>query len=137
MTPAARRRYLLQVTLLMVAYLLLLRWLWPHARDAADVWLKVALSLSPLLPIAAVVALMARHVIASDELEQRVHLIGLGVATVVVGTASLVGGFLAMTRVWVTDGTVLYWVFPALCLVYGVTHMLVKRRYTGSWDCWG
>lgn len=133
----SRRRYLVLVTILMAIYVVLLLWLWPQLRDASGTGLKIVLSLSPVVPVAAVIGLMARRVVASDELEQRVHLIGLGVATALVGTGSLVGGFLAMAKVWVTDGSVLFWVFPALCLVYGVTHILVKWRYTGSWDFWG
>jgi len=33
-----------------------------------------------------------------------------------------------------TDGSILIWVFPALCCTYGVTRMSLKYRYTGSLD---
>lgn len=137
MTRYTQRQYVVQVALLMAAYIVLTFWLWPHLRDTSSAGLKVVFSLSPVVPVAVVVALMARRVVASDELEQRIHLIALGVATAVVGTASFVGGFLALAKVWVADGSVLVWVFPALCGTYGVTHVLVKRRYTGIWDFWG
>ena len=134
MARVSSRGYNLQVLVLMAVYVALMFWLWPQVRATPGTGLKLVLSLSPVLPVALVVALMARRVIRSDELEQRLHLIALGVATALVGTGSLVGGFLAMAKIWITDGSVLFRVFPVLCVLYGVTQLVLKRRYTGSWD---
>ena len=131
------KRYALYVLVLMMAYVALIFWLWPHVRSTEALSWKVLFALSPVLPVACVVVLMARRVMLSDELDQRLHLIALGIATAVVGTASLVGAFLAAAKVWTTDGSVLLWVFPALCFVYGLTRLGLKRSVTGSWDFWG
>jgi len=137
MARFSTRRYNTYVMLLMAVYIAALWFLWPHLRDAHNLWWKVAIAVSPAVPVAWMIALMARRVMLADELDQRLHLIALGIATALVGTASLVAGFLAMGKVWHGDGSELFWVFPALCLVYGTTRMGLKRRMTGSWDFWG
>jgi hypothetical protein len=131
------RRFNAYVMLLMAVYIALLWWVWPHVRDAHDIGWKIALALSPTVPVTWVIALMARRIMLADELEQRLHLIALGVATALVGTASLIAGFLAMGKVWRGDGSEVFWVFPALCAIYGFTRMGLKRRITGIWDWWG
>lgn len=132
-----QKRYNIEVLVLMAVYVAILFGLWPLARDAGATWLKVLLAVSPVLPVAAVVALMARRVLASDELQQRLHLIALGIATAVVGTLSLVGGFLVAARVWTIGGDVLIWVFPALCVGYGLARLGLGRWYTGAWGMRG
>ncbi|MGN6729013.1 MAG: hypothetical protein ACTHJG_04175 [Rhodanobacteraceae bacterium] len=134
MAHSIERRYRGQVLVLMAIYMAIMIWLWPHALGASGKALKVALALSPVVPVAWVIALMAKRVMRSDELEQRLHLMALSTATALVGTACLVGGFLAAAKVWATDGSILIWVFPALCCTYGVTRMSLKYRYTGSLD---
>lgn len=136
MTRLSTTSYNIQVTVLMVAYVILLLWLWPHALHATSMTPRVLFALAPLLPVAWVIWLMARRVASSDELEQRLHLIGLGVATALVGTASLVVAFLAMAHVWRGDGSEFIWVFPALIFIYAITRVCLKRRITGSWDIW-
>jgi hypothetical protein len=131
------RRFNAYVMALMAVYIALIFLVWPSVRDAQSVWWRIALAVSPTVPVACVVALMARRVMLADELEQRLHLIALGVATALVGTASLVASFLAMGKVWRGDGSELIWVFPALCLIYGFTRLGLKRYVTGSWDFWG
>lgn len=137
MARFSTKRYNTYVLLLMAGYIALLWFLWPHLRDAHSVWWKVAIAVSPTVPVSWVVVLMARRVMLADELEQRLHLIALGVATAVVGTASLIAAFLAMGKVWHGDGSELFWVFPALCLLYALIRLGLKRHMTGTWDWWG
>ena len=70
-----------------------------HARDASGPSLKLLLALVPLVPVMWVIWLMARRVVNSDELEQRLHLIALSAATGLVAVTSLVGGFLCAAGV--------------------------------------
>jgi len=137
MARLSLKRYNAYVFALMAVYIVLMLWLWPHAKAAPGVAWKVVFALSPLVPVACVIGLMARRVMQADELDQRLHLVALGVATGLVGTASLVASFLAMAKAWHGDGSELFWVFPALCLVYAFTRMGLKWRVTGSWDFWG
>ena len=137
MARMSPRRFNAYVMALMAAYVALIFVAWPLVRDAHSVWWRIALAVSPTVPVTCVVALMARRVMLADELEQRLHLIALGVATALVGTACLIAGFLALGKIWRGDGSELFWVFPVLCLVYGFTRLGLKRYFTGHWDFWG
>ncbi|HTA64046.1 MAG TPA: hypothetical protein VK753_00955, partial [Xanthomonadaceae bacterium] len=104
---------------------------WPYALHATSPSWKVVLAIMPSLPMIAVICLMTRLVIHSDELEQRLYLSALSVATGVVSVVSMVGGFLCLAGVFRLGGDILIWVFPALCMTYGVAHLLFARRYGG------
>ena len=118
----------------MTIYVALLLLVWPLARDADTAWLKVVCALAPVIPVLYVIALMARKILHSDELEQRTHLIGLGVATAVVSVFSLIGGFLAAAKVLSADvsALILLWVFPLLVATYSGVRGWVARRYGGD-----
>ena len=119
----------------MAIYIAVLVLIWPLVRTATSTPLKWLIALAPLPPMLYVIALMARRIRDSDELEQRTHLIGLGVATGVVGVLSLVGGFLASAQVLTLDGSILIWVFPLMLACYGVTRWAVARQYGDDLGC--
>lgn len=131
-------RYRRQLSVAMVAYMAAMLLVWPLSRTAASVPLKVLLAVVPVLPMLYVIALMARRIGASDEFEQRVHLVALGAATALLGALSLVGGFLAAAGVLALDGSILIWVFPVTMFGYGaVRWWLLVRHYGGSASCEG
>ncbi len=134
MARYTEKQYRRHMWILMTAYVALMLLEWPHVRGTANLPLKVALALAPTVPVIALVWLIARRVMASDELQQRLHMMALGFATGVVAAASLAGGFLAAAGVIRIEGDVLIWVFPALSLIYGVSHIVLGRRYGGA-DC--
>lgn len=129
MTRMNNRRYEQQVMLAMTAYMAVLFGANALVRATMGLPLKVVLALLPVLPVLYVIALMWRRIQDSDELEQRTHLVALGVATALVSAASLVGGFLSASGVLPLRGEVLIWVFPALMACYGTAYRLVARRY--------
>lgn len=128
----SRKRYRASVLALMAVYVAVMLLAWPHARDAHGLPAKLALSIMPALPVIGVIWLMVWRVLGSDELEQRLHLIALSVASGVVATLSLVGGFLGAAGVFAPRGDLLIWVFPALAAVYGIARWVVSRRYGGA-----
>ncbi len=132
MARYTRNTYNRRVMLLMAIYVALMLLVWPHARNAVGVPLKCALALAPVLPVVVMVWLMARRVMFSDELEQRVHMVALSMATGAVAILSLIGGFLCAADVLKLDGDVLIWVFPLLCVVYSGMCGLLGRRYGGA-----
>ncbi|HWG66853.1 MAG TPA: hypothetical protein VN662_05510 [Rhodanobacteraceae bacterium] len=136
MARVSKGKYTLQVALIMLVYVALMLFEWPLVAKTDGLALRTLLALLPTLPVVVVIGLMARLVMRGDELEQRMHLIALSIAVGVVSAASIVGAFLAIARVWQVGGDVLVWVFPALCLVYGVTRVALVRRLTGTWDFW-
>jgi len=136
MARVSKGKYTLQVALIMLVYVALMLFEWPLVAKTDGLALRTLLALLPTLPVVVVIGLMARLVMRGDELEQRMHLIALSIAVGVVSAASIIGAFLAIARVWQVGGDVLVWVFPALCLVYGVTRVALVRRLTGTWDFW-
>jgi hypothetical protein len=118
----------------MAAYVAVMFLLWPLLPRVHSELLKIALALLPVLPVLFVVRAMVRLVLGSDELEQRIHLIGLAIAATVVSTLSLVGGFLAAAHVIKLDGSILLWVWPTLVLMYAAGRGWASRRYGGGSD---
>jgi hypothetical protein len=137
MARVSKRRYNLQVLAIMAVYVALMLFEWPLVAKTDGLALRTLLALLPTLPVVVVIGLMARLVMRGDELEQRMHLVALSVAVGVVSVASIVGGFLVIAKVWKVGGDILIWVFPVLCVTYGVTRVVLVRRVTGAWDFWG
>lgn len=129
------KRYQWQTMAATTLYVIVMLVAWPLIGTTNSVILKTLLALAPVVPMLYVIGLMALRIRDSDELEQRTHLIALGVATAVVGALSLAGGFLAIAKLLPLDGTVLIWVFPALMVSYGATRWWVARRYGMSLSC--
>jgi len=129
------KRYQRNLMIAMVVYVGLMLLVWPMVRTAQSLPLKWLISMAPVVPMLYVIGLMARLVRDSDELEQRTHLLALGVATAVVGVLSLVGGFLAAGKVLPIEGDILIWVFPVLLFSYSLARGWVGRRYGMSLAC--
>lgn len=132
MSRLFNRQYQWQTMLAMTVYVAVLLLVWPLARTVDSLLLKLLFALTPMVPMLYLFVLMARRIRDSDELEQRMHLIALGVASVVVGALSLVGGFLAAAHVLKLDGSILIWVFPVMLASYGMARSIVVRRYGGD-----
>jgi hypothetical protein len=129
-------RYRRQLSATMVTYMAAMLLVWPLSKTVASVPLKVLLAVAPVLPMLYVIGLMARRIGASDEFEQRVHLLALGASTALIGALSLIGGFLAASGVLAWDGSVLIWVFPVIMLGYGAARWwLLVRHYGGTLAC--
>ena len=135
MSGFSQKQYERRVLVAMAVYSGFMLLVWPLVRTATSVPLKVLLALAPVVPMCYVIGLLARRIRASDELEQRTHLIALGVATAVIGALSLLGGFLSIAGVLKLDGSVLIWVFPVMMLTYGVARWQVSRRYGVDVSC--
>jgi hypothetical protein len=132
-----QKRYEQRLMLAMSIYVVVLLLVLPVVRTVASIPLKGALAVAPVLPMLYVIWLMAQRIRDSDELEQRMHLIALGVATAVVAACSLVGGFLATAQVLPIDGSILIWVFPLMMFCYGATRWWIARRYGSDMSCDG
>ncbi|MBD8874253.1 hypothetical protein IHE47_15650 [Rhodanobacter sp. DHB23] len=129
------RQYQRQVMAAMILYVGFMLLAWPWVKTTGNLPLKLLLALAPAALMLYVIALLARRILHSDELEQRTHLVALGVATALVGAASLVGGFLAAAKLVQLDGIVLIWVFPLQLVAYGITRWLLGRRYGHDMAC--
>ena len=137
MTRVSRRKYNVQVLTIMAVYVALMLLEWPLVGKTHELALRTALALLPAVPVVVVIALMARRVMRGDELEQRMYLIALSVATGAVSVISVVGGFLVLAKVWHVGGEILFWIFPMLCFIYSIAWIFAVRRTTGVWNFWG
>lgn len=130
------RQYQRHISVTMVVYVCMMLLVWPLTRSTPELWMKALLACIPAIPMLYVISLLARKILASDEMEQRAHLLALGVATAIVGAASMVGGLLAAAGAVSLDGSILIWVFPVLIVSYSISHWwIITRRYGGSTEC--
>lgn len=137
MSRLSQKQYERRVLIAMGFYTACMLLEWPLVRAAASLPVKCLLALVPVVPMVYVIGLLAQRIRASDELEQQTHLIGLGIATAVVGALSLVGGFLSIANVLKVDGSILIWIFPSLMFCYGIARWWIVRRYGGDMLCEG
>jgi hypothetical protein len=137
MPRSNRRSYDVRIMFAMALYVVVFLVVWPLVRSTNEPWLKVVYALTPVPPLLYVIWIMAVRILRSDELQQRQHLIGLGVATVVVSVVSIIAGFLAAADLLALDTTsiVLVWIFPLLIIVYSIARGYAARRYGGSALC--
>ena len=131
MNRKAKKLYQRRTMIAMAVYTLIVMMALPAARSSTDWLVKALLALAPVLPLIYVIWLMAERIRNGDELEQRTHLVGLGVAAAAVSIFSLVGGFLAAAKVLSPEAcaATLVWVFPILMICYGLGQWWVARRY--------
>jgi hypothetical protein len=135
MTRFSQKHYERQVLVTLVFYAGCMLFVWPFLRTTTNLPLKVLLALAPVVPVIYLISLLARRIRASDEFEQRTHLIALGTAAGVTGSLGIIGGFLSMAGVLKLDGSILIWVFPVIMLSYSVARRYVLRRYGASSGC--
>jgi len=130
-TPALRRRYLREFLPPMLAYVLVLFLsLWLLKRLPEPGLLRGLVALAPVLPIALALRAIVRYIRDVDELQQRIELEAVSIATALVSLLYLAGGFLQLAGVIdVSAGLAMIWVFPLVCFAYGITKAVVARRY--------
>ena len=128
------KQYRSQMLAVMTIYVVLMLAEWPYVRIVPSLPWKIALALAPVVPVVVAIWLTAQRVMHSDELQQRLHLMALSVATGMICALTLVGGFLCASGVLALKGDVLIWITPILSIVYGVTHLWLRRSY-GSVGC--
>lgn len=128
-----QRRYMREFWPPMLAYILIMLLVWPLVDHVQSTWGRTALALLPTLPVLLVTRALVRLGMGSDELEQRMSLIGLAIAGTAVGTLCLAGGFLVAAKVIRLDGTALIWVWPVMMLLYTLGRGWAARRYGGGW----
>jgi hypothetical protein len=115
----------------MSIYIVLMICVWPLARSATDTLPKIVYALTPVVPLLYTIWLMGRRILGSDELEQRTHLIGLGVGAAVVSVFSIFTGFLGAASVFEAETTsaFLIWIFPLQMFGYAAGRRLAARHY--------
>ena len=129
-TPALRRRYLREFTPAILAYIaavFLSTWL---LKRVDGLVLRGAVALLPLPPIALVLRAIIRRIRDADEMQRRIELEAVSMATALVSLVYMAGGFLQIAKVIdIAADDALFWMFPLVCLTYGVSKLIVARRF--------
>ncbi len=130
-TPALHRRYLREFLPAMVAYaLVLLLSMWLLKRIDGPLGLRAVIALLPALPIALGLRAIVRYIRDADEMQRRIELEAVSMATACVAMVYMSAGFLQLAAVIdVASGVAMIWVFPLISLSYGLAKVVVSRRY--------
>jgi hypothetical protein len=125
----ADRRYMREFLPAMLLYMVVMLFLWPVQKGLPPGWLKTLVVLSPMLPIGWAILACVRYVLAGDEMERRQHLDAIAISASLISLVSMALGFLCAAKVLVLDaGLVLLFVYPMLCIVYGVVRAFLVLR---------
>jgi hypothetical protein len=124
------RRYLRDVLVAMSAYVVVML-VWKRLLGMVDAtWLRVLIALFPALLVCLVLRAFVRYVRACDELHRRIELESGAIAGLLVAAGYMGAGFLQSADLIAIPAKVaMIWVFPSLCLLYGITKVFVSRHY--------
>jgi len=125
-----RKRYTREVMLAMTGYVVLLVLSILLLKRVEDGLLRALIALLPVPPMMLVLRAMIRYIRDADELQQRIELEAVSFATAFISLVYLTGGFLQSAKVIdVPSNVAMIWVFPLVCLSYGLAKGVVARRY--------
>lgn len=117
----------------MLAYVVVIlacAWLLKHPLADAGPWLRGGVSLLPVVPIAFFSRAMVRFIRDNDELQRRIDLEAIAIASLIVAIGYFTLGLLAAADVISIAGDVaMIWVLPALCGTFGLVKLWSARRY--------
>lgn len=127
---AVRERYVRDFLASMGAYVVAVvvsSWL---LRQVEAVPLRALVALLPVPPVALALRAVVRYIRDVDEMQRRIELEAVSIATALVSLLYLAGGFLQSAKVVdLRASMVMLMVFPLVCAVYGLSKFLVLRRY--------
>ncbi len=127
---SALRRYRREMGMAMTGYVAVMLVWKPllHAADAA--WLRVVIALLPAVLMMWVLRAFVRFVRDSDELHRRIELESGSIAALLVSAGYMAAGFLqSADLIAVPSSLAMLLVFPAICLTYASTKVVIARRY--------
>ncbi len=127
----AGKRYLRALWPIMIGYSLTLflsiYWI---KRGIESVPLRALVAVLPALAIVLMMRAALRYLREIDELQRRIETEAIGIASLLVSVLYFAGGLLQKAKVIDVDSAAaMIWVFPLLCLIYGVAKMILTRRY--------
>ena len=96
----------------------------------ASVPLRALVAVLPVLPLVLMMAAGLRYLREIDELQRRIETESIGVASLLTSLLYFGAGLLQQAKVIdIGAGVAMIWVFPLLCATYGITKMVLARRY--------
>lgn len=96
----------------------------------ASLPLRAVVAVLPALAIALLMRVALRYLREIDELQRRIETESIGISALGVSLLYFAGGLLEKANVLHFDaGAVMIWVFPLLMAFYGISKMIVTKRY--------
>jgi len=127
------KRYQREFVAGMAAYVAVLfagTWLLRYPLADASLWVRAGISLLPAVPIAFVARSLVRLIRDSDELQRRIDLEAIAIASLFITMGYFTLGLLAASDVIEVAGDVaMIWVLPLWCLAFGLAKCWSARRY--------
>ena len=130
--PAAvRRRYQREMAVSMAIYVvLILASFWSIRHFDLPTWARAVLALLPIVGIALWGRAQMRYLAGCDELQQKIELQAIAMASALLVFGSFPLGLLAAAKVFEIDGkVVLIWILPSFFILYGLAKVWAQRRY--------
>lgn len=127
----ASRRYQRALWLAMSLYAaLLFGSIWWIRHGIESLPLRAVVATLPVWPLVLLLRAALRYLREIDELQRRIETEAIGIASLLVAMLYFVAGLLEKARVISLDaGAAMIWVFPLLCLGYGIAKAFIHRRY--------
>lgn len=92
--------------------------------------LRALVALLPIPGIVLAMRAMVRYIRDTDEMQRRIELEAICIATLCVSLGYLAAAFLQSAKVIaVAADAAMFWVFPLVCVAYGVAKVFVARRF--------
>lgn len=90
-------------------------------------WVRIALALAPLAPVAMILRAILVLINSVDELQRRIHLEAVLITAGLTAFGTFAWGFL---EEWAGfPRLTAMWILPAMMVLWGLTLALVRRRY--------
>ena len=130
-TPALRRRYLREFLPPMAGYVVaILGSVWLLKQHVEDPSLRALVALSPVPFVALAMRAIVRHIRDTDEMQRRIEVESVSFATALVSLAYFAAGLLQAAKVIdIPSSAAMIWVFPLICLTYGIAKVFISRRF--------
>ena len=127
----AGKRYIGALLPIMLGYSLVLSAsIWWIKRGVESVPLRALVAVLPVVPLALMMGAALRYLREIDELQRRIETESIGVASLLTSLLYFGAGLLQQAKVIdIGAGVAMIWVFPLLCLIYGIAKMILTRRY--------
>ena len=104
--------------------------IWLIKRGIESVPLRALVAVLPVVPLALMMGAALRYLREIDELQRRIETESIGVASLLTSLLYFGAGLLQQAKVIdIGAGVAMIWVFPLLCLIYGIAKMILTRRY--------
>jgi hypothetical protein len=123
-------RHMRQGLLAAAIYMALVLAMKPLLDMASQPMLRAGIALLPVVPMVFMVRAMVRKLLEGDELERRMQLEAVSIASISVGLLSFAAASLDMAGVLHINHA-LEMVLPALLLAYVIALLWIRRRYQG------